>query len=86
MSKDGHGFELPVDPRISARQAAADRQRALNAAQTPSASYQARARRDQLALDREHGDRSLRRNPGSPEPASLDGPTGQSFGGASLIA
>ena len=55
MSKDGHGFELPVDPRISARQAAADTQLAMNADHTASPSDQARARRDQLALDRDTG-------------------------------
>ena len=53
MRRNGHGFDLPVDPRIRVRQAAADTQRTLNAAQTASASDQARARKEQLALDRD---------------------------------
>jgi hypothetical protein len=55
MSRDGHGFELPVDPRIRARQAAAETQRAFNAGpdQVASASAQARAERDRLASDRD---------------------------------
>lgn len=55
MSRDGHGFELPVDPRIRARQAAAETQRAFNAGadQVASKSAHARAERDRLAPDRD---------------------------------
>lgn len=55
MSRDGHGFELHVDPRIQARQSAAKAQRSLNADtdQAASESTQARAERDRLASDRE---------------------------------
>src|SRR3990172_5551264 len=51
MSTDGHGFELGVDPRLRSRKAAADAQRAFNAAQTASESGQVRADRDRLAAD-----------------------------------
>jgi hypothetical protein len=54
MSRDGHGFELPVDPRIRARQVAAETQRAFNPAdRAASESAQERAESDRLAADRE---------------------------------
>jgi hypothetical protein len=54
MSRDGHGFELPVDPRIRARQAAAETQRSVNAQADPvAADAEARADNERIAADRE---------------------------------
>lgn len=54
MSRNGHGFELPVDPRIRARQAAAETQRSGNVeADQIVADAEARADDERLAADRE---------------------------------
>jgi hypothetical protein len=51
MSRDGHGFELPVDPRFMTRNEAAAAQRADDAARIASESEWARSLRDRLAAD-----------------------------------
>ena len=51
MSRDGHGFELPVDPRFMTRKAAATAQRANDAARIASEPEEARSLRDRLAAD-----------------------------------
>ena len=51
MSRDGHGFELPVDPRFMTRKAAADAQRAFDAVRIASEPDEARLIRDRLAAD-----------------------------------
>jgi hypothetical protein len=54
MSQDGHGFELPVDPRIRARQAAAETQRSVNVeADQVVRDAEARADDERIAADRE---------------------------------
>ena len=54
MSRDGYGFELPVDPRIRARQAAAETQRSVNVqADQIVADAEARASDELVAADRE---------------------------------
>jgi hypothetical protein len=54
MSRDGHGFELPVDPRIRALQAAAETQRSVNAqADQIVADAEARADDERRIADRE---------------------------------
>jgi hypothetical protein len=54
MSRDGNGFELPVDPRIRARQDAAEAQRSVSVdADLIVANAEARANDERLAADRE---------------------------------
>jgi hypothetical protein len=51
MSRDGHGFELPVDPRFMTRKAAVAAQRAADVARIASEPEWARSLRDRLAAD-----------------------------------
>ncbi len=51
MSRDGHGFELPVDPRVMTRKAAAAAQRESDAARIASEPEKARSLRERLAAD-----------------------------------
>ena len=54
MSRNGHGFDLSVDPRIRARQAAAETQRSADVeADQVVAEVEARANRERIAADRE---------------------------------
>jgi hypothetical protein len=54
MTRDSHGFDLPVDPRIRARQAASETQRSVNAeADQVVADADARADDKRRAADRE---------------------------------
>jgi hypothetical protein len=54
MSRNGRGFELSVDPRIRARQAAAETQRSVNVqADEIVADAAARTNDERLAADRE---------------------------------
>ena len=54
MSRDGRGFELPVDPRIQARRAAAQTQRTFETADLAASELaRERAEMDRLAADRE---------------------------------
>lgn len=51
MSADGHGFESGGDPRFRTRKAAAEAQRAFDAARVASEPDDARAERDRLVAD-----------------------------------
>ena len=54
MSRDGHGFELPSDPRIRAREAAAETQRSVDVEADLIVTNAARRANDErLAADRE---------------------------------